>query len=800
MALFRWFTRTTTRQRPRELDDSIVEDSAVDSTQAGSTKRKRSDNEASAANSDEDGANSPPEEPSTSRSKPKVQSINELEKSNEDLSDLKISKSGSQSHIQNTAGRTVSVNAVATHNSCVLSRPMQRKLVMLINCQLVEEEGRSRAARAARSLGERTVTELILAHQNPQQLSANLWAAVRTRGCQFLGPGMQEEVLRLILLALEDGSALSRKVLVLFVVQRLEKQYPQASKTAIGHVVQLLYRASCFRVTKREEESSLMQLKEEFRTYEALRLEHDAQIVQIAMEAGLRISPEQWSSLLYGDTTHKSHMQSIIDKHQSPQSFAQGINELVMALQRTGDPCNLLGLKPHLDFLAKIDPSPDCPAPSWEDLEAVMKSLKIIIQGLVDFVMRYNHRKPEIAPQQNARYKTSMCRDFSAKRSCPRGATCTFAHSQDELEKYRSRSKKLSHRSSGSVSAFASLTPKQKLELAQVQESSRQKMETTMGKPGANFPEGNAMMPDSAAGAAAQLTAQMVGLAVNPGLPQPPAPPLAPGTGFPMGTGPGGAFPLVQPQLPTNNPMMRPVNPLNPGGAPEGMPPEQLQPYPQQVPMRLPTAAELGVPYHNPHMPTHPMQGPSPPLMSSTIYRVGTPVMSPAANLQPQPQPLPGAVQAPLSEVLQAPAAPCPHMRIPGELVQAQSGTMYAVGTVPNPAMVPVPEQHFVVGPGGDLQAVAPAPPNVPVMPNSGIYSAFGASQPSGFALVTLPVVDVQSDLDPDAPPFAPVVEETAVLNTSSRLRPLTFFIPPTTPLTPNSRNKNGLQSLRCLK
>lgn len=72
----------------------------------------------------------------------------------------------------------------------VLSRPMQRKLVTLINCQLMEGEGRSRAMRAARSLGERTVTELILQHQNPQQLSANLWAAVRARGCQFLGPGM----------------------------------------------------------------------------------------------------------------------------------------------------------------------------------------------------------------------------------------------------------------------------------------------------------------------------------------------------------------------------------------------------------------------------------------------------------------------------------------------------------------------------------------------------------------------------------------------------------------------------------
>ena len=54
------------------------------------------------------------------------------------------------------------------------------------------------------------------------------------------------------------------------------------------------------KVTKRDGDSSLMQLKEEFRTYETLRREHDAQIVQIATEAGLRIAPDQWSSLLYG--------------------------------------------------------------------------------------------------------------------------------------------------------------------------------------------------------------------------------------------------------------------------------------------------------------------------------------------------------------------------------------------------------------------------------------------------------------------------------------------------------------------
>jgi len=131
----------------------------------------------------------------------------------------------------------------------LLSRPIQRKLVSLVNCQLAVADGRMRAMCAARSLGERTVTELVLLHQNKSKLPSQLWAAMRDRGCQFVGPAMQEGALKLILLALEGGEALSRKVLVLFVVQKLqESQFPQASKASIGHVVQLLYRASCFKV------------------------------------------------------------------------------------------------------------------------------------------------------------------------------------------------------------------------------------------------------------------------------------------------------------------------------------------------------------------------------------------------------------------------------------------------------------------------------------------------------------------------------------------------------------------------
>lgn len=38
-------------------------------------------------------------------------------------------------------------------------------------------------------------------------------------------------------------------------------------------------------------------------------------------------------------------------------------------------------------------------------------------------------------PQPNSKYKTSMCRDLRLQGGCPRGSSCTFAHTQDELEK-----------------------------------------------------------------------------------------------------------------------------------------------------------------------------------------------------------------------------------------------------------------------------------------------------------------------------------------------------------------------------
>ena len=80
-----------------------------------------------------------------------------------------------------------------------LNKPMLKKLVAVVSSQILETEGQVRAVRAARSIADRAVTELLVMHQNQQQISTLLWTAVRNRGCQFLGPVMQEEALRLIL-------------------------------------------------------------------------------------------------------------------------------------------------------------------------------------------------------------------------------------------------------------------------------------------------------------------------------------------------------------------------------------------------------------------------------------------------------------------------------------------------------------------------------------------------------------------------------------------------------------------------
>ncbi|KAF8357676.1 rle-1 [Pristionchus pacificus] len=364
----------------------------------------------------------------------------------------------------------------------VMSRTVQRKIVHLICLQLAEPSGRLRAARQARQIAERILCEVMLGSQNQQSLSHQLWTAVRARGCQFLGPAMQEDVLNLILLTMSHNALIARKTLVMYVVKRLSETYPQTSKTCVGHVVQLLYRASCFNVLKRDGESSLMQLKEEYTVYDSLRREHDAQIVSIAIDAGLRIAPEQWSALLYGDHDHRSHMQSIIDKLQSTASFTNGIEDL----RKMADGDELMestveGLRAVDELTRSIQEDASLLSVDWRPLRKVLEALRELVDRYADVLTRRNQARadflqqavadgsdkaaanqaarslirPVAAPEAVERmggwngaeggsppggantltmFKTKMCRDaYNGSNQCSRGDRCSYAHSEEEL-------------------------------------------------------------------------------------------------------------------------------------------------------------------------------------------------------------------------------------------------------------------------------------------------------------------------------------------------------------------------------
>lgn len=71
----------------------------------------------------------------------------------------------------------------------------------------------------------------------------------------------------------------------------------------------------------------------------------------------------------------------IFFKLQTPASFAQSVQELTIALQRTGDPANLNRLRPHLELLANIDPSPGKPKGDWWTLLCVRPCLSVFFKS-----------------------------------------------------------------------------------------------------------------------------------------------------------------------------------------------------------------------------------------------------------------------------------------------------------------------------------------------------------------------------------------------------------------------------------
>lgn len=78
--------------------------------------------------------------------------------------------------------------------------------------------------------------------------------------------------------------------------------------------------------------------------------------------------------------------------------------------------------------------------PSWKECAECLEAVRQVVAGLVEFIQQHGNRKlQDTVHSQHAKYKISMCRDLTLRGSCPRGTNCTFAHSNEELEKYRAK-------------------------------------------------------------------------------------------------------------------------------------------------------------------------------------------------------------------------------------------------------------------------------------------------------------------------------------------------------------------------
>ena len=66
------------------------------------------------------------------------------------------------------------------------------------------------------------------------------------------------------------------------------------------------------------------------------------------------------------------------------------LQELVIALQRTGDPGKLSALRDHLDLLSGLDPNPENPTSSdWTLLNQALEASEKVVLGLLAFMSQH---------------------------------------------------------------------------------------------------------------------------------------------------------------------------------------------------------------------------------------------------------------------------------------------------------------------------------------------------------------------------------------------------------------------------
>ncbi|CAF3401034.1 unnamed protein product [Rotaria sp. Silwood1] len=217
----------------------------------------------------------------------------------------------------------------------ILSRSTIRTMFSLLHSQYINNEGFLIFIQAARNLGENVCIDFILHYQSLQELKNNLESALGLQQGQFPEPAIEEKILKLIILLIKCSGISSEQHLI------------------VEYIVRLLLDVPCFEI-EQVGESSSMQLKPAFQKYESLRRVYDSKIIEMSMQCGFYMTPEQWSLLLYGYTTNESIIDPIIDKLLTKTSFQTAIQQYkkIVLLSGAVHGQDLDDLMQHFQFLS----------------------------------------------------------------------------------------------------------------------------------------------------------------------------------------------------------------------------------------------------------------------------------------------------------------------------------------------------------------------------------------------------------------------------------------------------------------
>ncbi|CAF5002805.1 unnamed protein product [Rotaria sp. Silwood1] len=235
----------------------------------------------------------------------------------------------------------------------ILSRSTIRTMFSLLHSQYINNEGFLIFIQAAHNLGENVCIDFILHYQSLQELKNNLESALGLQQGQFPEPAIEEKILKLIILLIKCSGISSEQHLMYSVTQLVQRKDQKNIQPSVEYIVRLLLDVPCFEI-EQVGESSSMQLKPAFQKYESLRRVYDSKIIEMAMQCGFYMPPEQWSLLLYGYTTNESIIDPIIDKLLTKTSFQTAIQQYkkIVLLSGAAQSQDLNDLMKHFQFLS----------------------------------------------------------------------------------------------------------------------------------------------------------------------------------------------------------------------------------------------------------------------------------------------------------------------------------------------------------------------------------------------------------------------------------------------------------------